>query len=230
MRDGHDHTGKLQFYSYWEDGIGGSDRRLRMTVGADDANSTYIELTAVNSSGDSYMKLMQSTSIVGIAGWYETNNAFQLEAATGFTNTPAVSIKPGGASILIDSTPAATSGEGIIAADQVDDNNFGVGAALHVDTDGNYIECDANLTAKMPCSALALETGTGAGKRILLMGYLNDASYSFTVGAVVYVSGAEGGLTTTAPSASGDFVQAVGIAITTTSLYFNPDFAMVEIV
>jgi hypothetical protein len=60
---------------------------------------------------------------------------------------------------------------------------------------------------------------------------MTDTTWNFTVGAIVYVdTTTAGGLTTTAPSGTGDFVQAVGIAMTADTLYFNPDFAMVEIV
>ena len=110
----------------------------------------------------------------------------------------------------------------------VDAKTFGIGAALYMKSDGDYAECDANAEGTMPCSALAVESGTGSNKKVLLMGYIVDASWSFTVGAIVYVSTTVGTLTTTAPSGSSEFVQAVGVAVTTTSLYFNPDFAMVE--
>jgi len=111
---------------------------------------------------------------------------------------------------------------GVKATVTVDDNNFGFGAALFMAADGHYEECDADNEADMPCTALALDTGTGI-KEVLLFGYICESDWAFdNAGDVVYVSTAEGDLTTTRPSGSGDQVQRVGIAVDTTILYFNP--------
>jgi len=45
--------------------------------------------------------------------------------------------------------------------------------------------------------------------------------WSFTVGADIFISGTAGGVTATAPSASGDTVQKVGVAVASDTVYFN---------
>ncbi|KKN85536.1 hypothetical protein LCGC14_0278590 [marine sediment metagenome] len=212
--------------SYSQYGTTDVDERITMTL-ADDYGSLYV--WDEGGLAFKWMRIGSSTLNQGLTVYGPSGNV-GINAAPDTGTNYALTV--GGTTksdrFEINSTPAATTASGITALVDVDDNNFGVGAALHMDTDGNYIECDADFPTKMPCSALALETGTGAVKKILLLGYLRDASYSFTVGAVVYVSTSEGGLTTTAPSSLGDMIQAVGIAMTTTALFFNPDFAMVE--
>jgi len=101
-------------------------------------------------------------------------------------------------------------------------NAFGFGAALYMKADGEYAECDADDSAKMPCTALALDTGTGS-KEVLLFGYICESGWAFdNAGMPVYVHTDLGDLDTTQPSGSGDQVQRVGIAKSATILYFNP--------
>lgn len=111
----------------------------------------------------------------------------------------------------------------------VDVNTYGVAGALHLDTDGNWVDADADTTTTMPCAALALETGTGS-KKVLLQGFMRDDTWNWTVGGIIYVSTTAGNLTQTAPSGTGDQVQVVGIATHADRIWFNPDFNLIEIV
>ena len=132
----------------------------------------------------------------------------------------------------IELTPTLSAdhtGTGTIISATVDANTYGIASALHLDTDGNYIEADADVIATMPCCALALETGTGT-KKILLRGIMRDDTWDWTPGVPIYVSNTVGTLTATHPSTSGNQVQIVGMALTAVSIFFNPSFNMVEIV
>lgn len=117
---------------------------------------------------------------------------------------------------------------GDIATMQVDANATGIGAALHLDTDGNWIEADADTATTMPCQALAVESGTGS-KKVLLRGFMRKDSWNWTVGGLIYVSTTTGALTQTAPSGSGDQVQVVGFATHADRMYFNPSLVLVEV-
>jgi len=119
-------------------------------------------------------------------------------------------------------------GRGAITTMIVDANTYGVGSALHLDTDGHWIE--ANAETSMPCGALALEAGVGS-KRVLMQGFIRNDNWNWTtVGGLIYVSCVTGELTQTAPNGSGDFVQIVGLATHANRMYFNPQYTMVEIV
>ena len=110
----------------------------------------------------------------------------------------------------------------------VDTNAVGVGAALYLASDGNYDEADADAASTMPCTAVALETGTGT-KTVLFNGFIRDDSWAWTPGGNIYVSTTQGTFTQTAPSGSGDQVQVVGIAQSADVIYFNPSLDVFEV-
>lgn len=131
--------------------------------------------------------------------------------------------------VEFDPTPTSDhTGNGIMATMQVDVNSVGVRAALHLDTDGNFILADADAATTMPCMALAIESGTGS-KKVLLQGFYRDDTWNWTVGGPIYVSTTGGNLTQTAPSGTGDQVQRVGIATHADRIWFNPDLTVIEI-
>ena len=117
---------------------------------------------------------------------------------------------------------------GSIATMQVDANAIGFGGALHMDTDGNWVDATASGIATMPCRALALETGTGS-KKVLLRGFIRDDSWDWNVSGDIYMSTTPGTLTQVAPSNSGEQVQLIGYATHADRIFFNPNVAMAEI-
>jgi hypothetical protein len=127
--------------------------------------------------------------------------------------------------------PAPSSddaGSGLMSSVTVDTNGVGVGAALFMAADGNYDEADADAAATMPCTVLALETGTGT-KKVLHYGYMRNDDWNWTPGALLYVSDTAGTLTATAPAGSGDQVQVVGYATHADRIFFSPNLAMAEV-
>lgn len=118
---------------------------------------------------------------------------------------------------------------GMIDAVTVDVNATGFGAALYIASDGNYEEADADASTTMPCTALAIDTGTGASKKVLLWGYMRDDTWDWTPGGLLYISATTGALTQTAPSSTGQQVQVVGVAKTADIIFFNPSLVLVEV-
>ncbi len=101
----------------------------------------------------------------------------------------------------------------------VNTNSVGEFAALCWTADG-YVNADADAEATMPCSAIALEAGTGT-KKVFLKGFIRNDAWSFTKG-LVYVSTDTGVFTQTAPAGEDDVFQIVGFAYDTNILYFVP--------
>ena len=131
--------------------------------------------------------------------------------------------------VQLKAIPASDhTGSGLMSSVTVDVNAYGIGSALHMDTDAHYIEADADAAATMPCTAIALETGTGT-KKVLTHGYMRDDTWDFTVGANVYVSSTAGTLSTTAPTGTGKQVQIVGVAVSADVVYFNPSPDVIEL-
>jgi hypothetical protein len=146
---------------------------------------------------------------------------------SGFLSDPIESVTIG--NIVFNPTPAADlTANGIVISATVDVNAVGVGALLFLAADGHYETSDANDSAKMPVTAMALETGTGT-KNVLLMGFFLDNSFTWTKGAILYVDPAVGLMAESAPAVSGDQVQVVGIAYSDLIVHFNPDLTIIEV-
>lgn len=108
--------------------------------------------------------------------------------------------------------------------------DLAIGNLCYVGSDGKMELTDADAAATMPGTAMA--TGTisedDAGV-FLLRGFIRDDTWNWTVGALLYASTTSGELTETAPSGSGDQVQAVAIALSADIIYFNPSLTMKEV-
>jgi hypothetical protein len=130
--------------------------------------------------------------------------------------------------IRLTPVPADDSASGLIATLTVDTNSVGVGAALYMAVDGHFDEADADQITTMPCTALALETGTGA-KKVLLFGFMRNDDWNWSPGGIVYVSTVSGTLTQATVSGTGDQVQIVGYATHVDRMYFNPIIAIAEV-
>ena len=105
-------------------------------------------------------------------------------------------------------------------------DGLGLMECVHIDSNGKLNEADADSPTTMPAIGLALEansSGSDAEVKILIQGVVKDASWSFSAGADLFVGTTDnaGVVTSTAPSGSGDTVQKIGVALTSTSAYLN---------
>jgi hypothetical protein len=97
-------------------------------------------------------------------------------------------------------------------------------------SDGKLWKSDANDASTMPIVAIATAIiSADAAGIVMIHGFIRDDSYGWTPGAEIYASGTAGGYTQTAPSASGDQVQRVGIATHADRFLFNPSPDVIEI-
>jgi hypothetical protein len=131
----------------------------------------------------------------------------------------------------VNTAPVAdTTGNGITARVTVTTNTVGIGGALTVDSSFQWVDADNTDPSTAPCLAIALEAGTGAGKKVLLLGtgVIRKDAWDWSRG-YVYV-GTSGGLTQTAPSGSGDQVQPVGYALSADTILIGGGLAaLVEV-
>jgi len=120
---------------------------------------------------------------------------------------------------------------GLVITATVDTNAQGVGAPLFMAADGHYDTADADSITTAPCTALALETGTGT-KRVLLLGIIRNDGWSWVTGpgelGLIYLSTSVGTLTQTAPTGTGDVIQVVGYALSDDVMFFNPSLMVIE--
>jgi hypothetical protein len=118
---------------------------------------------------------------------------------------------------------------GIISSETVGEDVV-FGEVLYQKSDGKLWKSDADAFSTMPVIAMAAAVisadGTG---NVLKMGYVRDDSWNWTVGGLIFASTTGGALTQTAPSGSGDQVQALGYAYSADIMYFNPSMTVIEL-
>lgn len=121
-----------------------------------------------------------------------------------------ISLMPVGLGAEVVVAPAS---ENLVAGDFVHlHNNAG---AL------NVRKADATTNAK-PANGFVLANVTSAANAtVYLISQTNTARSSLTIGSEYYLSTTAGGVTTTAPSATGNIVQRLGVATSATSIVFD---------
>ena len=96
---------------------------------------------------------------------------------------------------------------------------------VYLNADGKYYKANAASSATAP--GLALATAAVSANytgNFMLLGLLRNDSQSWTVGAPLYLAATAGGLTQTAPTGD-SIVQIVGMALTSTIAWINPQFS-----
>jgi len=111
--------------------------------------------------------------------------------------------------------------------------NLTLGQAVYVDSNGKaqHPDVDAATVTGKPAIGIAMTgASSGASVNVMVLGMFRDATYDFTPGAAVIMTGTDGALTTTASdtAADGDIVQRVGIAITADMLFVMPSIDEIE--
>lgn len=86
----------------------------------------------------------------------------------------------------------------------------------------NVRKADATVAGKEANSWAPSAISNGASGTIMLEEGINSAVSGLTVGAIYYLSTTAGGVTITAPSASGNVVQEIGKTLSATELLFRP--------
>lgn len=91
-------------------------------------------------------------------------------------------------------------------------------------------KANATNDTKVPVKSIALdEVGIGESGVFLIEGFIRQNAWGWTIGALLYAHTTDGLIIATAPAASGNMVQRVGIAIHEDIIWFRPDLTMVEV-
>ncbi len=143
----------------------------------------------------------------------------------------------------IDADTVTTDAIAIGTAPSVDDTyrgltltgrNFGTTVAqweaVYIGASSTWLLADANGSGTYPARGLAVASGVNGGAAtILTFGVARNDAWNWTPGGAIYLSATAGGLTQTAPSTTGDKVQAVGYAVTADIAFFDFNSAYVEV-
>jgi hypothetical protein len=96
---------------------------------------------------------------------------------------------------------------------------------VYLGTGGKWLEAQATATARsinLLGIALEVKNDTEAMNVALPGSFVVDASWSFSVGVPLYISGTLGAITTTKPTGSGNVVRTVGYSLSATTIFFDP--------
>jgi hypothetical protein len=117
--------------------------------------------------------------------------------------------------------------QGTIMTVTVDDASAAFGNVLYQASDFNYERADADAAATGVVLALALEAGNGS-KKVLLSGQCCNTSWNWNAG-LVYLSATTGEMTQSLVSGSGQQSTICGFALSADTIYFNPQYSVVEV-
>jgi hypothetical protein len=172
------------------------------------------------------------TSIVGTN--ITANTAVLADTISEKTSASGVTID---SVVLKDATVSATGVTingyfSISLSDQTFGENVGFGDFLYLkSSDSAWWKADAGTTLTMPMIGLAGATVAASFTgSVLLQGLVTYSAWSWTVGGLLYgTTGTSGRASHTAPSSAGQQVQVVGVALSATTIYFNPDYTIIEV-
>ena len=131
--------------------------------------------------------------------------------------------------ITVDSSPDVDdTGEGVYSSLTAGEN-IDFPQVCYMNADGEIYLADADDVAKTPVICMALEAkGDGQACSVLMLGFVRDDGWNWTIGGEIFLDEAAGDMSQTAPSDDGDQVQVLGMAITADIIWFNPQLVVVE--
>jgi hypothetical protein len=109
--------------------------------------------------------------------------------------------------------------------------NLTLGQVGYINSDGEVAKADATVIATSSALVMATAAITANVAGICLLNgviHLHTLAPGWTVGGLVYLSLDAGGLTQTAPTATDEVIQILGVALAADILYFNPQLVQVE--
>jgi len=214
-------------------GINIAVTNIGLTVETKDGGSNYAIITSQGSS--IFNDSQNSSSDFLIKGGSDANllSVSATNDAVGIGISPSTKLDVlGDYRFVHDPTAELTSsvsGYGDIVT--FGSGTLTAGDLYYLDALGGWSAADADSTSSST-GMLAFALGSSPSEGMLVRGYIINSGFSTTTGDIVYVSTtAGGGVTTTAPSGSGDVIRIIGYSIDGTNeiIYFSPDNTWVEI-
>lgn len=128
------------------------------------------------------------------------------------------------ASVELTPSPSANVTESGMIASLTAGEDLVFGEVVYFKSDGKMGKTDADAEATSYAQAMALATiANDAAGKFLLMGFVRNDSWNWTVGAPIYLSTTAGALTQTPPSGTDDVVHIVGVATHADRMLFRPN-------
>ena len=150
---------------------------------------------------------------------------------TNYNPADGFALADGSKVILEEALGVDHTATGFTINDAVAGENVAFPDLCYFKSDGKFWKADADASATTEGElAIALESITAdSSGEFLKLGYLRDDSWSFTVGAILYVSTTSGGITATKPTGIGDCIRRIGHAHAANIVWFGPDLFVLEL-
>tara|TARA_B100000212_G_scaffold238875_1_gene181884 strand:+ start:293 stop:1039 length:747 start_codon:yes stop_codon:yes gene_type:complete len=223
-------------------GIDFEENEIRLVAGG--ANVLVVSGSKVGIGSDSPSHKLDINGDIRVRGNDIRDNSgnqaisFDGSANTTIVNNLTVQDYTFPASDGSDGQVLQTNGSGQLSF--VDDNEvakFGSGTLttgkLYYLNGSAWAEADADAPASGADQLLGIALGSSpTSDGLLLRGFFDASSYlsNFSGGKAVYISTTAGGMDTTQPSGTGDFVRIVGYCTSTADMiYFNPSSTWIEL-
>jgi hypothetical protein len=193
-------------------------------------------------AADNYVVVLRSTGAISVStsstNWDDTTNYARVYKITTAGGVPTV-VEPhysGPGGVHGSAGSAVLTGQYTVDGTLASDDSYagraitGVNAgatiaqweAVYMGSGGEWLLADATDDTAAPMRGLAAEAGTdGNPMTVVTEGVIRNDAWAWTIGGAIYLSTAAGGLTQTAPNATGEIVQPVGFAITADLMYLN---------
>jgi hypothetical protein len=163
-----------------------------------------------------------------LIGWNAGADALENKDAVAGPTGPTGATGATGSIENLSPTPDDHVGSGI-KANMTAGENLVFGDMCYVKSDGKMWKADASVIGTSSAIAMAMATISGdASGSFLFYGFARDDSWAWTVGGLIFLSLTAGGLTQTAPSATGEVIQVIGVATHADRMWMNPGLVQVE--
>lgn len=126
-------------------------------------------------------------------------------------------------------TPSASNTGNGITASFISNEVLAYANAIYINSSGNINKASASSIAGGKAVGITTaSSASGVTTNVLLHGLIDNATWSWTAGGLVFLAAAAGTLTQTAPSSTDYVVLPVGVATSSTKVYWNPQLTAVE--
>jgi len=159
-------------------------------------------------------------------GLDNVDNTSDVNKPISTATQTALDIKIG----ILDSTPDTDLTANGVKTNFVAGENVTFGDVCYVKSDGKLWKANASVEATSGVIAVATATIVAdASGEFLVLGFIRDDSWSWTVGNDIYLDTTSGAMSQTAPSTSLNMIQIVGKAISADIILFNPNSVQIEV-